>query len=62
MIFKIVFFKLALTLKNIRNVYFRHNVRKLQNLNYFSEYQIVESSCTSTNVKYVKLEFVELSL
>lgn len=64
MIFKIVFFKLALTLKNIRNVYFRY-IRKLQKLNYFSEFsdnRIVESSCASINVKYVKLELVELSL
>lgn len=68
MLFKIMFFKLALTclaLKNIRHVYFRYSIRKLQNLNYFSEFsgnQIVESSCTNIYVKYVKLDLAELSL
>lgn len=68
MLLKIVFFKLALTclaLKNIRNVYFRCNIRKLQNLNYFSEFtgnQIVDSSCTNIYVNYVKLDLAELSL
>lgn len=53
------------SLKNIRNVYFRYNIRKLQNLSYFSEFsgnQNVESSCTSITVNYIKLEFVELPL